>query len=198
VVKSGDEITGYFRVEACQGRVQVREVVAMDEAVCETVLHDVYRIGETNGADIVVFFCPHEGTFGRYLRTHGAAEYAPHAQRPTNMQLRVLDLQGCLRKLRIGMSQRLRHSELGNTVGRYGIATEHDNAVLAISDSEVEVLGTTDDAKDIPIPASTMAQLISGFCGADILADSALAAEDRRLIEVLFPRGEPFWYVDDL
>lgn len=88
--------TGYARVDSDRGSVQAKEAVATNDPACEAILHHLHEVANANSAEIVVFHCPHSGTLGRYLRRHGAAQYAPDAHRETNLQMIVLDLPSCL------------------------------------------------------------------------------------------------------
>ena len=68
--------------------------------------------------------------------------------------------------------------------------TESASAGLHIQNGKVSLVETTDDAQDIWIPEKRMAQLLTGF-----RFDEAF---HWRFVDVMFPTGEPYWYVDDI
>jgi len=197
-VRTGGALSGYFRVQAGERAVHVREVVARDEEACSTIVAAVHQLAQAHAAETVVFHCPHSGTFGAYVRIHGAAAHWPHAQRETNLQMRVLDLAGCLKGLQSHLSRRLRRSDLCSLEGRYNIVTENSSVGLCLRDGEVTVIDEAEGGEDIALPDKIMAQLLSGFHveRPNHLSDSN--AVHNRLIETMFPPGEPYWYVDDL
>ena len=53
-------------------------------------------------------------------------------------------------------------------------------------------------ARRIDVPARVLAQLICGYYGFAEAQRPAPFGEHTRLLAVLFPPGEPYWYVDDL
>ena len=190
VVGHGSKITGYVRIDSGRGFVQAKEVVTLDEGACDSILCHLYQLAIANGAEAVVFHCPHSGTFGIHIRRRGAAHYAPYAERETNLQMRLLDLRACLRMMCPTLSHRVQQSEFHNLNRRYNLLTESASAGLHIQSGKVSLVETTDDAQDIWISEKRMAQLLTGFRFDEAFHD--------RLVDVLFPTGEPYWYVDDI
>jgi len=190
VVGHGSKITGYVRMDSGRGSVQAREVVALDEGACDSILHHLYQLAIANGAEAVVFHCPYSGTFGTHIRRHGAARYAPDAERETNLQMRLLDLRACLRMICPTLSHRVQQSEFFNLNRRYNLRTESASAGMHIQNGKVSLVETTDDAQDICIPEKRMAQLLTGFRLDEPFHD--------RFVDVMFPTDEPYWYVDDI
>ena len=95
-------------------------------------------------------------------------------------------------------SARILRSEFARSAGRYRILTEDGSVVLDVCDGRVDVLEEAPDAKDVPVAAGTMAQLLSGFRMPDHPGEGKEIPGEQRLMEVLFPPTEPFWYVDDV
>jgi ribosomal protein S18 acetylase RimI-like enzyme len=190
VSENGGEVTGYVRIESEGGSVQAREAVALDDASCEAILCHLYELATSEGAEVVVLFCPHSGTLGQYLRGHGAAQYAPDAQRETNLQMIVLDLPACLRALQPELSCRAHGSEFWSTCGRYNILTESAGVAIDLRRGDVTIVETTEDGENMRVSDRRMAQLLAGFRSHE--------ASGHRLLDVLFPPGEPYWYVDDI
>ena len=132
IVRSGKSVAAYLRVESSPAGVRVREIVAATPDICACLLHQVYEIAQSEKAVTITFHCPHRGTFGHFVRMHGAAAYSPFAERATALQLRILDLTGCLRLLQDTLSTRLKHSELARATGRYRLTTDDDEATVEI------------------------------------------------------------------
>lgn len=190
IVGHGSKITGYVRIDSGRGSVEAREVVALDEEACAAILHHLYQSATANGAEAVVFHCPHPGTFGAHIRRHGAAQYAPYAERDTNLQMRLLDLRQCLQVICPALSQRVQQSEFHNLNGRYNLLTENASAGLHIQNGRVSLVDAAGDAQDVWIPEKRMCQLLTGFRPDE--------PSDDRLVDVMFPAGEPYWYADDI
>jgi len=189
-VSGNEEITGYVRVESEQGLVQAREAVATDERSCEAILHHLHEVAKSNAAEAVVFHCPHSGTLGQYLRGFGSAQYAPDAQRETNLQMIVLDLPSCLRAMQPELSRRARKSEFCDVSARYNIITESASVGIELRGGEAVIGETTADGEKICVPDRQMAQFLAGF--------RSPQASGHRVLDVLFPPGDPYWYVDDI
>jgi predicted acetyltransferase len=183
-------ITGYVRVESDRGAVEAREAVAIDDPSCKAILGHLYEAAKANAAEVVVFHCPHCGTLGQCLRRRGAAQYAPDARRETNLQMIVLDLLSYLRALQPELSHRVQESEFYNTSGRYRIITENAGIAIDLQRGEVTIAKATGDGEEIRVPAKQMAQLLAGF--------RSHQTTGHRLLDTLFPPGEPYWYVDDI
>ena len=198
VVRAKEKTVGYFHIESSLEQIHIKEVVAISQVACETMLHEFYKFAKTNTAKMIVFHCPHQSIFGRCLRMNGAAEYSPYARRDTNLQMKILNLKGCLEMLGREFSKKLQQSELANMAGYYRIATEDDFAVLEINKGRVEVSEKLETYKEIYIPAKKIAQLISGFCVSKAIKECKGNEAEIRLIEVLFPPREPYFYIDDI
>lgn len=150
----------------------------------------IHEVAQGHGAEVVVFHCPHTGTLGKYLRDHGAAEYAPEAERETSLQMRVLDLPSWLRTVEPQLSRRIQQREFCHVDADVNLVADDVHVGLRIQNGKVSVAEATEHGQDIRISANTMAQLLAGF--------STAVQGDHRLLHVLFPPGEPYWYVDDI
>ena len=153
-------------------------------------LHCLRGAAEANEAEVVVFHCPHDGTLGEYLRRHGAAEYAPGAERETDLHVRVLDLLSCLRMMEPQLSRRVQQSEFCNANLSFNLVTDDVSVGLRLHNGRTTVGGVIAQGQDIRAPGERMAQLPAGF--------SSAVQSNPRLLQVLFPPGEPYWYVDDI
>lgn len=198
VIQSERDLTGYFRIEASTGDVRLHEVAAVTEDACQGILRSACEAARDHGAGLLIVHCPHQSTFGSHLRQRGAAEYSPFADRLTSLQLKILDLPGCLRLLTADLSRRVERSELAGCQAKYQFATEDDRVVVRTGKGKVAVTEDAAQARRISIPSRTMAQLVCGFGTFRHEAEWHPPAEEARLLEVLFPPGEPYWHVDDL
>ena len=52
--------------------------------------------------------------------------------------------------------------------------------------------------KPLHVPSQAMAQLIAGFRADQAVQVCEGTENEKRLLEVLFPSCDPYWYVDDL
>ena len=76
--------------------------------------------------------------------------------------------------------------------------TEEDYVVLKINKGRVEISEKLETYKEIHIPAKRMAQLISGFYVSEAIKECKGNVSEIRLIDVLFPPREPYFYIDDI
>jgi len=79
---------------------------------------------------------------------------------------------------------------LCNTDGCYNIITESAAVAVGLHRGRVTVREAKDDGENIRVPERRIAQLLTGFQSSRI--------KEHRILEVLFPPGDPYWHVDDL
>ncbi len=198
VAQDANGIIGYYRLKEGPGRLEVREVVASDVGACGAILQAIGRRGRELQASMIDLYCPGNGVFGQFLARHCAARYCPHADRETNLQVRLLDLAGCLGLMRPTFAERIKRSEFADRPWHLRVDAGQSTAHVASDSEGVRVGQAARECLHVQVRPPAMAQLLAGF---DVDRARPLATgsyESLRLMEILFPPQEPFWYADDV
>jgi hypothetical protein len=198
MLRVGDQLGGYYRYEAAPGRLCVTELVSRDENACAQMLGEICERADSLGCSALTLHCPHNSVAGKYLAAHHAASFAPCAHRETTLQVRILNLPACLGKLTDRFAAALRRSELAGMSGRWTIATPTTAVTLVLASGAVHVLSEASSGSRITIADGAMAQLLAGFQCEQTMRSVAASDDGLRLMQILFPSPEPYWYVDDV
>jgi predicted N-acetyltransferase YhbS len=187
-------VRGYFRAARGAGRLEVREIAAMDDGAAQALFDRLLVLAREMGDVETHVTATPDNRWSRWAFLHGAAFRIDGGG--GHGMVRVLDLDGFFKSIRPELERRVATSEyvakraglrLETPLGTIGLLV--DNGRVRLSEGRGERLVT--------LPWAAFGSLVTGYRPAESLVgqpgvriegDTTL-----RLLQVLFPEGYPHW-----
>jgi len=190
-VRVGGEITSYFRAGVEGKAVLLHEVTETDEATSAIIAAFLRKLGEENGAIELVSREGYIEPISKYLHDLGASRRRPYA-----WQMKIIDHQRILEKIKPLFEERIKHSNLGGYSGSislnlYGVTVTliFENGIAGdVKQSPSEQKG------DIQINPRIFPKMLLGYRSINELEeeylDVSIKPPYRQVMEILFPKED--------
>ncbi len=189
-------VRGYFRAARDEGRIEVREIAALDDGSAAALFDRLLVLAaEAGGVEVHITATP-DNRWTRWAMLHGASLTLDGGG--GHGMVRVLDLVGLFRAIRPELERRVGMSEYVARAGGLRLETPAGTVGIRVDHGRV-TLGKGRDAPLVAMPWSGLGALVSGYQGADMLhVHPGVRIEGEatlRLLQILFPEGYPHWPV---
>ena len=187
-------VRGFFRAARGDGRLDVREIAAIDDGAAHALYDRLLRLAaEMDAVDVHAQATP-DNRWSRWAFLHGA-EYQVGSGGGHGM-VRVLDMAGFFKAIRPELERRVSLSEyvarsgglrLETPLGTIGIRVDHGKVIFGSGRGDALVT----------LPWAAFGSLVVGYRAADtLLGQPGVRVEGDqtlRLLQILFPEGYPHW-----
>ncbi len=187
-------IRGYMRVALRDDHLNVGEIMALDRGAARALIDRLIHLARERDAQEIVIVAPPDHLVSRVAWAHGA-QVCIGSGGGAGM-VRVLDFPALLRAIEPELRRRVSHSEWMCRQGEVRIETPVGRATVRVSHGDIAI----DDRRvthAITLPFHALGPLVTGYQGIeDLQAMTGVYIDGHdtlRLIEVLFPAGNPHW-----
>ncbi len=187
-------VRGYFRALHDEGRLQVREIAAMDDSAAQALYDRLLRIAAEMGRVPVHVTATPDNRWSRWAFLHGAS-FTIHGGGGNGM-VRVLDMRGFFQAIRPELERRVKLSEYVARTAGIRLETPLGSIGIRVDRGSVS-LGEGRGDPLVTLPWGPFGSLVAGYRPAETLVGQpGVRIENEksvRLLQVLFPEGYPHW-----
>lgn len=197
VTEGAGRITGYAIVEQRMEELAIVECCVENQEATTALLSACGRLAQERGTTMISLDGPLGLPAVRYAFDLGTEH---RILRPVAQMLRIVDVAALMRALRPALRERLSRSELAGWQQRLTLRTE-ETAITLEGDGIFIQVTTAGSEEAVSLPLAVLTTLVSGYRPlSELLSVFRLRLEPatQRLLEVFFPRSEPFLFSRDL
>ena len=186
-------VRGYFRATRGDGRLEVREIAALDDGASQTIYDRLLHLAaEAGGVDVHVNATP-DNRWSRWAFLHGASYVIDGGG---HGMVRVLDMRGFFKAVRPELERRVAGSEYAAKKGGLRLETPLGSVGLEVDHGRVSVSDGR-GAMPVTLPWAAFGSLVVGYRPIEsLLGQPGVYVEGEatlRLLQILFPEGYPHW-----
>jgi len=199
VVEDGGEVAAYAAFRERRDRLVVAEVGWRREDAFGTLLREFSEIAIRMRSGSIHVHLPAGHPFAEFCQAYGCEVSSWYPWNGDGM-LRIIDLESLFRKIRAELGGRVRRSGLGDYSGSLTIETDLGAVTLEIDGGNVAVNPGGGGGSLLRLPQARLAQLVVGYRSLrSLLLEPGVEArgDTQRLVDALFPRGEPYVWMSD-
>jgi len=198
VVQAGNgNALGYAVFDPVPGTVNVLEVEAEDDAMFGTILDELVALAAEKACESIRCFLPLDHPFAEYVQRYGC-EWRILWPKQGGWMVRIINQRTLFSRIEPELARRV--SERTNLCGTLTIQTDLHTTTLEIDHGMLTVTDGAHGGVSVSLSQDRLAQLIAGARSSrDVLNDPGVktGGEVRALLEVLFPKGHPWFWLWD-
>ncbi len=189
-------VRGYFRASIHAHQIEVHEIAALDDQAAQALFDRlIYLAHAVPGRDVRVNATPNT-RWSRWAFVHGASSVVSGAG--GHGMVRVLDMPGFFDKILPELERRIAFSEYRHAEAHVRLETPLGSLGIAIEHGKPRITNGRDAAL-VTLPWSAFGSLMTGYRASETLVGQPGVRIEgdhtQRLLQVLFPEGNPHWSV---